>query len=139
METDKIYELTKENRDLLYENRELLKENIRLEKEAGKLKEREQYILKEKRRLSSAINYVKYIQNKYSDIIGDRIPITDETSITDLPISVRTMNSLRGNDINTYGELSRISRLNMMRFRNFGRKSLEEVENVLDNIENIKL
>jgi DNA-directed RNA polymerase alpha subunit len=29
--------------------------------------------------------------------------------------------------------------MDMMRFRNFGRKTLEEVENVLDNIENIKL
>jgi len=139
METNKIYELTKENRNLLYENRDLLKENIRLEKEVGKLKEREQYVQKEKRRLSSAINYVNYIQNRYSDFIGDRIPITDETSITDLPISVRAMNSLRGNDVNTYGELSKLSRMNMMRFRNFGRKTLEEVENVLDNIENIKL
>jgi len=139
METNKIYELTKENRNLLYENRDLLKENVRLEKEVGKLKEREQYVQKEKRRLSSAIKYVSYIQNRYSDFIGDRIPITDETSITDLPISVRAMNSLRGNDVNTYGELSKLSRMNMMRFRNFGRKTLEEVENVLDNIENIKL
>ena len=139
METNKIYELTKENKNLLYENRDLLKENIRLEKEVGKLKEREQHIQKEKRRLSNAINYVRYIQNRYSDFIGDRIPITDETSITDLPISVRAMNSLRGNDVNTYGELSKLSRMDMIRFRNFGRKSLEEVENVLDNIENIKL
>jgi len=139
METNKIYELTKENRNLLYENRDLLKENIRLEKEVGKLKEREQYIQKEKRRLASAINYVSYIQNRYSDFIGDRIPITDETSITDLPISVRAINSLRRNDINTYGELSNLSRRAMINLRNFGRKTLEEVENVLDNIENIKL
>jgi len=139
METNKIYELTKENRNLLYENRDLLKENIRLEKELGKLKEREQYVQKEKRRLASAINYVSYIQNRYSDFIGDRIPITDETSITDLPISVRAINSLRRNDINTYGELSNLSRRAMINLINFGSKSLEEVENVLDNIENIKL
>ena len=139
MDTKTIYKLTKENRDLLYENRDLLKENVRLEKELGRLKEREQYVQKEKKRLASAINYVSYIQNRYSDFIGDRIPITDDTSITDLPISVRTKNSLRGNDINTYGELSNLSRRAMITFRNFGRKSLEEVENVLDNIENIKL
>lgn len=139
MDTKTIYRLTKENRDLLYENRDLLKENVRLEKELGRLKEREQYVQKEKRRLASAINYVSYIQNRYSDFIGDRIPITDDTSINDLPISVRAKNSLRANDINTFGELSNLSRRAMICFRNFGRKSLEEVENVLDNIENIKL
>lgn len=139
MDTKTIYTLTKENRDLLYENRDLLKENVRLEKELGRLKEREQYVQKEKRRLASAINYVSYIQNRYSDFIGNRIPITDDTPIIDLPISVRAMNSLRGNDINTYGELSNLSRRAMINLRNFGRKSLEEVENVLDNIENIKL
>jgi len=139
MDTKTIYRLTKENRDLLYENRDLLKENVRLEKELGRLKEREQYVQKEKRRLASAINYVSYIQNRYSDFIGNRIPITDDTPIIDLPISVRAMNSLRGNDINTYGELSNLSRRAMINLRNFGSKSLEEVENVLDNIENIKL
>lgn len=139
MDTKTIYRLTKENRDLLYENRDLLKENVRLEKELGRLKEREQYVQKEKKRLASAINYVSYIQNRYSDFIGNRIPITDDTPIIDLPISVRAMNSLRRNDINTYGELSNLSRRAMMSLRNFGSKSLEEVENVLDNIENIKL
>lgn len=139
MDTKTIYRLTKENRDLLYENRDLLKENVRLEKELSRLKEREQYVQKEKKRLASAINYVSYIQNRYSDFIGNRIPITDDTPIIDLPISVRAMNSLRRNDINTYGELSNLSRRAMMSLRNFGSKSLEEVENVLDNIENIKL
>lgn len=138
MNTDEI-KLLRENKELLLENRSLLKENMSLEKKIARLKEKESSVHKAKTRLTSAINYVQYIKDRYSDIIGDVLPITEETSVRDLPISVRTKNSLIGNDIRIFGQLKNISYREMMTFRNFGYKSLQEVKNVIENIENIKL
>lgn len=57
-----------------------------------------------------------------------------ERSIEDLELSVRSFNCLKRAGINTIGELVGRSAEDMMRVRNLGRKSLEEVEEKLHSL-----
>jgi DNA-directed RNA polymerase subunit alpha len=57
-----------------------------------------------------------------------------ERSIEDLELSVRSFNCLKRAGINTIGELASRTADDMMRVRNLGRKSLEEVEEKLRSL-----
>jgi len=57
-----------------------------------------------------------------------------ERSIEDLELSVRSFNCLKRAGINTIGELVSKTAEDMMRVRNLGRKSLEEVEEKLHSL-----
>jgi DNA-directed RNA polymerase subunit alpha len=57
-----------------------------------------------------------------------------DRSIEDLELSVRSFNCLKRAGINTIGELVSRSADDMMRVRNLGRKSLEEVEEKLQSL-----
>ena len=57
-----------------------------------------------------------------------------DRSIEDLDLSVRSFNCLKRAGINTIGELASRSAEDMMRVRNLGRKSLEEVEEKLQGL-----
>lgn len=57
-----------------------------------------------------------------------------ERSIEDLELSVRSFNCLKRAGINTIGELVSRTAEDMMRVRNLGRKSLEEVEEKLHSL-----
>ncbi len=57
-----------------------------------------------------------------------------ERSIEDLELSVRSFNCLKRAGINTIGELTSRTSDDMMRVRNLGRKSLEEVEQKLGSL-----
>ncbi len=59
-----------------------------------------------------------------------------ETSIDDLDFSVRAYNCLKRAGINTLGDLTEKSELEMMKIRNLGKKSLKEV---IDKIKDIGL
>ena len=50
-----------------------------------------------------------------------------ETSIDDLDFSVRAYNCLKRANINTLGDLTEKTELEMMKIRNLGKKSLKEV------------
>ena len=50
-----------------------------------------------------------------------------ETSIDDLDFSVRAYNCLKRAGVNTLGDLTSKSELEMMKIRNLGKKSLKEV------------
>ncbi len=52
-------------------------------------------------------------------------------SIDDLELSVRATNCLRGANIATVGELVQRTEADMLKTKNFGRKSLDEIKNVL--------
>ncbi len=54
--------------------------------------------------------------------------------IEELNLSVRAYNCLKKKGINTVGELVRLKREDLMSLKNFGKKSLEEVEKVLDSL-----
>lgn len=56
-----------------------------------------------------------------------------KTSLTDLDLSVRAYNCLKAAEIRTLGDLVSIEISDMMKFRNFGKKSLTELEELVEN------
>ncbi len=51
--------------------------------------------------------------------------------ITEIELSVRSTNCIKAADIQTLGDLVRRSEAEMLQYRNFGKKSLEEIKNIL--------
>jgi DNA-directed RNA polymerase subunit alpha len=60
-----------------------------------------------------------------------RIRALIEKSVEELELSVRSSNCLRAADIKTLGQLVQKSEAEMLKYRNFGRKSLREIADVL--------
>lgn len=54
-----------------------------------------------------------------------------KTNLNDLDLSVRAYNCLKAADIKTLGDLARLNLQDMMKFRNFGKKSLAELEQLI--------
>ena len=54
-----------------------------------------------------------------------------KTSLQDMDLSVRAYNCLKAADIKTLGDLVQLVISDMMKFRNFGKKSLTELENLV--------
>lgn len=54
-----------------------------------------------------------------------------KTPLSDLDLSVRAYNCLKAADVRTLGDLARLEVSDMMKFRNFGKKSLTELENLM--------
>jgi DNA-directed RNA polymerase subunit alpha len=54
-----------------------------------------------------------------------------KTSLTDLDLSVRAYNCLKAADVKTLGDLVSLEISDMMKFRNFGKKSLAELEQLV--------
>ncbi|HOK38849.1 MAG: DNA-directed RNA polymerase subunit alpha [Bacteroidales bacterium] len=55
-----------------------------------------------------------------------------KTKLVDLDLSVRALNCLKAAEIETLGDLVQYNKNDLLKFRNFGRKSLTELENLLD-------
>ncbi len=56
-----------------------------------------------------------------------------KTPISDLDLSVRAYNCLKAADIKTLGDLAKLEISDMMKFRNFGKKSLNELEQLMSD------
>lgn len=56
-----------------------------------------------------------------------------KTPLSDLDLSVRAYNCLKAADVRTLGELVRLEISDMMKFRNFGKKSLAELEQLVSD------
>ncbi|MGB4328991.1 MAG: DNA-directed RNA polymerase subunit alpha [Tenuifilum sp.] len=54
--------------------------------------------------------------------------------LVDLDLSVRALNCLKAADVETLGELVRYNKNDLLKFRNFGKKSLAELEDLLDSL-----
>jgi len=54
-----------------------------------------------------------------------------KTSLNDLDLSVRAYNCLKAADVRSLGDLARLEISDMMKFRNFGKKSLAELEQLI--------
>ena len=54
------------------------------------------------------------------------------TSVDDLELSVRSHNCLKAAEIKTLGDLVRKDESEMLKFRNFGRKSLSELTEIVE-------
>lgn len=56
-----------------------------------------------------------------------------KTKLSDLNLSVRALNCLKSADIETLADLVRYQRNDLLKFRNFGKKSLSEIDNLLES------
>lgn len=80
---------------------------------------------------------------EFAEDDSDELEVVDEellhmrkllkTSLNDLDLSVRAFNCLKAADIRTLGDLVSVEISDMMKFRNFGKKSLTELEELVDN------
>ena len=55
-----------------------------------------------------------------------------KTKLVDLDLSVRALNCLKAADVDTLGELVQYNKSDLMKFRNFGKKSMTELEKLVD-------
>lgn len=56
-----------------------------------------------------------------------------KTKLVDLDLSVRALNCLKSAEVETLGELVRFNKTDLLKFRNFGKKSLTELDELLAN------
>lgn len=56
------------------------------------------------------------------------------TKLSDMGLSVRAYNCLKAADIDTFADLVSYSRAELMKFRNFGRKSLNEIDVIVEKM-----
>jgi DNA-directed RNA polymerase subunit alpha len=56
-----------------------------------------------------------------------------KTKLVDLDLSVRALNCLKSADVETLGELVSFNKNDLLKFRNFGKKSLAELEELLQS------
>lgn len=57
-----------------------------------------------------------------------------KTKLTEQDLSVRALNCLKAAEVETVGELVRFQRSDLLKFRNFGKKSLSELDELLENL-----
>ena len=54
-----------------------------------------------------------------------------KTRLNDLDLSVRALNCLKAAEVDTLGELVSFNKNDLLKFRNFGKKSLSELEELV--------
>lgn len=57
-----------------------------------------------------------------------------KTKLVDLDLSVRALNCLKAAEVETLGDLVQFNKNDLLKFRNFGKKSLSELEKLLDSM-----
>ena len=92
----------------------------------------------------------KILKNYYSELVDfdrEEVEIEEETpgetfrenshvnrSISDLELNVRAVNCLLNSNIETVGQLVQKTEAEMMKMKNFGKKSLQEIKTVLASL-----
>ena len=57
-----------------------------------------------------------------------------KTKLTDMNLSVRALNCLKAAEVDTLGELVQFNKSDLLKFRNFGKKSLTELDDLLESL-----
>ena len=57
-----------------------------------------------------------------------------KTRLVDMDLSVRALNCLKAADVDTLGDLVRFNKNDLLKFRNFGKKSLTELDDLLESL-----
>ncbi len=57
-----------------------------------------------------------------------------KTKLLDMNLSVRALNCLKAADVETLGDLVQYNKNDLLKFRNFGRKSLTELDDLLESL-----
>jgi DNA-directed RNA polymerase subunit alpha len=91
-------------------------------------------ILKEQ--LSIWVNFEESEETSYQTPIGDDEPLNENLfrSVEELELSVRSANCLQNANITLIGELVQRTEQDMLKTKNFGRKSLKEIKEILANM-----
>jgi DNA-directed RNA polymerase subunit alpha len=91
-------------------------------------------ILKEQ--LSIWVNFEESEETAYETTIGEDEPLNENLfrSVEELELSVRSANCLQNANITLIGELVQRSEQDMLKTKNFGRKSLKEIKEILQNM-----
>lgn len=94
------------------ENKRLEEENRELRSKLGKYEDR-----------LVELEDTMAINNTFKDLFN--------TKVDDLDISVRALNCLKAAEIETFGQLISMKKSDLLRYRNFGKKSLMELEELV--------
>jgi DNA-directed RNA polymerase subunit alpha len=91
-------------------------------------------ILKEQ--LSIWVNFEESEETSYQAVVGDDEPLNENLfrSVEELELSVRSANCLQNANITLIGELVQRTEQDMLKTKNFGRKSLKEIKEILQNM-----
>ncbi len=57
-----------------------------------------------------------------------------KTRLVDMNLSVRALNCLKAADVDTLGDLVQYNKADLLKFRNFGKKSLSELDDLLESL-----
>ncbi len=57
-----------------------------------------------------------------------------KTKLTDMDLSVRALNCLKAAEVETLGDLVKFNKNDLLKFRNFGKKSLTELDELLESL-----
>ena len=57
-----------------------------------------------------------------------------KSKLSEMNLSVRALNCLKAADVDTVGDLVKFNKNDLLKFRNFGKKSLTELDELLDNL-----
>lgn len=97
------------------------------------------FTLKENAKLKEEVQTLK---NKLAVALGTNdnvekqivLPTVFSTRLVDLNISVRSLNAMKTHDIETVGDLVQYSMSELLKTRNFGKKSLSELDDLVQNL-----
>lgn len=74
------------------------------------------------------------LEDAAAELVGERYTEYLNKSVEDLELSVRSYNCLRNANIQTIGDLVTKTEADMMKVKNFGRKSLHEIQEILETM-----
>ncbi len=57
-----------------------------------------------------------------------------KTKLVDMDLSVRALNCIKAADVETLGDLVQYNKIDLLKFRNFGKKSLTELDDLLESL-----
>ena len=57
-----------------------------------------------------------------------------KTRLVDMDLSVRALNCLKAANVDTLGDLVQFNKTDLLKFRNFGKKSLTELDDLLEGL-----
>jgi DNA-directed RNA polymerase subunit alpha len=89
-----------------------------------------------KEQLSIWVNFEESEETAYPPQLGDDEPVNENLfrSVEELELSVRSANCLQNANITLIGELVQRTEQDMLKTKNFGRKSLKEIKEILANM-----
>ena len=89
-----------------------------------------------KEQLSIWVNFEESEETSYQATVGDDEPVNENLfrSVEELELSVRSANCLQNANITLIGELVQRTEQDMLKTKNFGRKSLKEIKEILSNM-----